>query len=175
MTAEAYQKARRYWLSMTGATLIAVGTWMVVDARAETGRRMPDEGQQHVPEGTPVTYGHSPPTSGPHWPRWARWDVYAREVPPEIWVHNLEHGGIVILYRCDTPCPDLIQQLGEVYRTFPKSKHGHVKLLITPYRNLRTRLAILAWTWLDELDEFDRERLVRFYQAHVDRGPEDVP
>lgn len=71
-------------------------------------------------------------------------------------------------------CPALERQFREVYATFPASKHGHVKLLVTPYPRLGTRLAILAWTWIDELDDFDRERLLRFYTAHVDRGPEDV-
>ena len=175
MPADPHRKAQPRWWRMAKAALIAVATLLVVEASAEVGRRMPDEGQKHVPEGTRVTYGHYPPTSGPHWPLWARWGIYAQEVPPEAWVHNLEHGGIVILYRCDTPCPDLIQRLREIYDTFPKSKHGHVKLLTTHYQKLRTRLAILAWTWLDELEEFDRQRLLRFYQAHVDMGPEDVP
>jgi hypothetical protein len=81
----------------------------------------------------------------------------------------------VILYRCATPCPELVRQLRELSATAPPSKYGHVKLLITPYARLRTRLAILAWTWIDELDVFDRERLLVFYRAHIDRGPEDVP
>jgi len=96
-------------------------------------------------------------------------------VPPEIWVHNLEHGGIVILYHCDTPCPELVRQLQDVYATFPKSKYGHVKLLIAPDKRLTTRLATLAWNWMDQTDTFDRKRLLRFYRAYMDRGPEDVP
>lgn len=168
----------RRWLWSVGAfvsVVIAVVSWVVLSGSAQVGRRMPDEGQQHVPAGTPVRYGHEPPTSGPHWPRPAPWGEYEQEVPPELWVHNLEHGGIVILYRCDTSCPELVRQLREVYATFPKSKYGHVKLLITPYRKLKTRLAVLAWTWIDEVETFDRERLLRFYRAHVDQGPEDVP
>ena len=166
---------RRLLKKVAVAALAAIGIFVVSQASAEVGRQMPEEGYQHVPEGTPGTYGHQPPTSGQHWPRWARWEFYTQEVPPELWVHNLEHGGIVILYRCDAPCPDLIQQLRELYDTFPKSKHGHVKLLTTPYQKLKSRLAILAWTWLDQLDQFDRQRLLRFYQAHLDEGPEDVP
>ena len=155
--------------------LVLMATWLVSAAHAQVGRQVPDEGQRHVPVGTAVSYRNVPPTSGPHWPRVASWRVHAEELPPEIWVHNLEHGGIVILYRCGTPCPDLMQQLWDVSQTFPRSKHGDVKLLITPYRGLKTRLAILAWTWIDEMEAFDRGRLLRFYQAHVDRGPEDVP
>jgi len=170
------KKVRRRLLKKVAiAALAAIGIFVVSQASAQVGRQMPDEGYQHVPDGTAATYGHQPPTSGQHWPRWAAWEFQARELPPEIWVHNLEHGGIVILYRCDTPCPDLIQQLRELYTTFPKSKHGHVKLLTSPHQKLKTRLAILAWTWIDEMEEFDRQRLLRFYQAHVDRGPEDVP
>lgn len=165
----------RLWLWGALAVLIVAGSWMVLGGSAEVGRSMPNEGRQHVPLGTQVRYGHYPPTSGPHWPRPAPWGEYEQEVPEEAWVHNLEHGGIVILYRCDTPCPELVRQLREVYATFPKSKYGNVKLLIAPNQKLKTRLAILAWTWIDEMDEFDRERLLRFYQAHVDRGPEDVP
>ena len=61
------------------------------------GRRMPDRGGGHVPEGQPVPYPSYPPTSGPHWPRPAPWGVYDFEIAPEVYVHNLEHGGIVVL------------------------------------------------------------------------------
>lgn len=140
-----------------------------------TGRAMPDEGQHHVPEGTPVAYGHAPPTSGPHWPTPARWGVYDGPVPPERWVHNLEHGGLVILYNCRTPCPELVDELRGLHATFPPSKWGHVKLLVTPYPELRTPLAILAWAWLEELDRLDHARLLAAYEARVDQGPEDLP
>lgn len=116
-----------------------------------------------------------PPTSGLHWPSPAPWRVFEQEVPPETWVHNLEHGGIVILYHCGTPCPDLGRQLRDVYATFPGSKYGHVKVLVTPASKLKTRLAILAWRWIDELNAFDLAGLLRFYRAHVDQGPEDIP
>jgi hypothetical protein len=101
--------------------------------------------------------------------------MYEQPVPPELWVHNLEHGGLVILYNCARPCPDLVAQLREVYATFPRSKWGHVKLLVTPYPRLQTTLAILAWAWIDELPAFDRARLLRAYTARVDRGPGDLP
>ncbi len=152
-----------------------IAAWLAPTASAQVGRQMPDEGREHIPVGTAATYRHEPPTSGPHWPRVAGWGMHDEEVPPEIWVHNLEHGGIVIVYRCEIPCPNLVQQLSEASQTFPKSKYGYVKLLVTPYSKLQGRLAILAWTWMDEMVAFDRERLLRFYQAHVDKGPEDVP
>ena len=177
-TTRSAERSPRRSLLATGAlitALLALASGLVLVAAADPGRQMPDEGREHVPEGAAVRYGHYPPTSGPHWPNWVPWNVYTEQVPPELWVHNLEHGGIVILYRCDTPCPSLVQQLQAVFTTFPRSKWGHVKLVIAPDPKLRTRLAILAWTWIDEMEEFDRERLLRFYRTRVDRGPEDVP
>jgi hypothetical protein len=136
---------------------------------------MPDRGQQHVPEGTAIQYPEYPPTSGPHWPRWAPWGVHAAPVPEEQFVHNLEHGGIVTLYRCPTPCPELVRQLEATVRALPASKYGHVKAILSPNERLRSRIALLAWRRLEELDAFDRDRIVRFVQAYQDRGPEDVP
>jgi hypothetical protein len=34
------------------------------------------------------------------------------------------------------------------------------------------KIAVVAWGWIDEMDEFDRARIIAFYNAHVDRGPE---
>lgn len=139
------------------------------------GREMPDEGREHLAEGTRATYGHYPPTSGPHWPTRAPWGVSSVPVPPEQWVHNLEHGGIVVLYRCDVPCPDVIAKLADAHRTLPRGKHGEVKLLVAPDRRIASRLALLAWRRLQDLRAFDRDRLLRFYETYVDRGPEDAP
>jgi hypothetical protein len=65
---------------------------------------VPDEGRYHVPSCTPVPYVHNPPACGPHWPSPAAWGWHQNIVPREEYVHNLEHGGIVLLYNC--PWPD---------------------------------------------------------------------
>ena len=141
------------------------------------GRQIPDEGQAHIPNNQSGVYKASyPPTSGQHWGNtWAEWEMYDDPIPPEVFVHNLEHCGIVLLYRCDTPCPDTVAELRNLYRTLPKARNGKVKMVVAPDPKLRTPFAILAWTWLDELPSFDRDRLLRFYRVYVDRGPEDVP
>ena len=157
----------------------ALAVWLLAGPalaqEAGPGRKMPDRGYDHVPEGTRATYPEYPPTSGPHWPRWAKWGVYSEAVPEELFVHNLEHGGVVILYRCPTPCPDVADQLEETFAALPKSKHGHVKVVVSPNGRIKTRFALLAWTRLDQFDRFDHERIVRFVRAWQDKGPEDVP
>lgn len=155
------------------AAWVAVGPAAAQDAGP--GRKMPDRGQDHVQQGTPVPYQEYPPASGPHWPQWAPWGVYTEPIPEEMFVHNLEHGGIVILYKCPNPCPDVARQLEETFAALPKSKYGHVKVVVSPNPRIKTRFTLLAWTRIDEFERFDRERILRFVRAWQDKGPEDVP
>ena len=46
-------------------------------------------------------YTSNPPVSGRHYPIWARWQIHTQVVPREYYVHNLEHGGVILLYRPD--------------------------------------------------------------------------
>src|SRR5438309_1483095 len=65
------------------------------------GEAVPNEGWTHVPEGSAIAYRHNPPASGPHYPVWARYRIHAQVVPRGYWVHDLEHGALVLLYRPD--------------------------------------------------------------------------
>lgn len=141
----------------------------------EPGRKMPDLGHQHVADGARVDYPSYPPTSGAHWPHWANWGVHPVPVPEEAFVHNLEHGGVVLLYRCARRCPEVEREVAATFQLLPPSKYGHVKVVVSPNERITTRFALLAWTRLDEFDVFDRERVLRFVLAYQDRGPEDVP
>lgn len=137
---------------------------------------VPDEGGGHVPEGEEVTYQHYPPASGPHYAVTLQYGLYeGEEVPAEYWVHNLEHGAIVVLYQCDQPCPDLVKSLGDMLDSFPESKWGNRKIVIVPYSRMATPLMAVAWNVQLPLDRFDAQTLIDFYVRHVDQGPEDVP
>ena len=71
--------------------------------------------------------------------------------------------------------PALLDQFDAMERTFPKSKYGYAKLVVVPYAEMTHPFAALAWDWRLWLDAFDRQKVLAFYRAHVDRGPEDVP
>jgi hypothetical protein len=140
------------------------------------GTPVPDEGRNHIPDTQQPQYTHYPPASGPHYDAPANWGAYDQALPEGRWVHNLEHGGVVILYKCPSGCPDLVKQLNDFYAAAPQSKAWkEVKLVVTPYDHMEHQLAIVAWDWIDEMDSFDSARLLKFYNAHLDRGPEDVP
>lgn len=140
------------------------------------GQAMPLEGQEHVPEGTAIAYRSRPPTSGPHFGAWyPSYGVLEQEVPPGNWVHNLEHGAIVLLYNCPEGCPDLVSQIRELHPTLPRGRNarrGVPRMLALPYADMDHRIAVVAWGRLLELDQFDRDQIVRFYEAYLDRGPE---
>jgi hypothetical protein len=62
-----------------------------------------------------IVYDREPPSSGPHAPNWVT--VFRRvyttdDLPPvEQWVHNLEHGWVVVWYAPDAPTDVLTQAL----------------------------------------------------------------
>jgi hypothetical protein len=138
----------------------------------------PSEGQQHVAEGSPIQYKTVPPTSGPHYPSPKDWGVYDQAIVPGYWVHNLEHGGVALLYNCPSGCPDVVSIGQDAFNTFPKEKYGEVKLVVTPYAGLPdgVQVAAVAWQYAKLYHgDFTRDNFLAFYNGHVDRGPEDIP
>jgi hypothetical protein len=138
---------------------------------------IPIEGFQHAPDGAEITYEHYPPSSGTHYRFAAAWGVYDEPVSEGMFVHNLEHGGIVILYNCPADCSELEQQLRDFYANAPpEDQFNQVKILITPYeRELPTPIVALAWGHQLNLNRFDEARLLEWYLRFVNQGPELVP
>ena len=142
---------------------------------APAEQRIADEGRAHVEEGTFITFNHYPPSSGDHYGRLLSWQAYEQDVPEGYWIHNLEHGGVVLLYNCSTPCPDTVSILNGLYNDLKKSKYGHVKLVVVPNNRIRSHITVVAWNWQLDLATPDAKAIEAFYEAHVDKGPEDVP
>lgn len=64
------------------------------------GTKIDDLGRSHITNIEGVTYNSNPPTSGPHFPVWAKRGVYDRVLSDGHLIHSLEHGYIVISYNC---------------------------------------------------------------------------
>jgi hypothetical protein len=147
-------------------------------ASPTVGLDVPDERAEHVPDGTVIEYSTRPPTSGKHYNDWYRsYGVVEQGVPPGNWVHNLEHGAVVLLYNCPEGCPELAQQIKDFHASLPagrNSKRGVARLLAIPHTDMDHKLAVVAWGRLLELDEFDAAKIRQFYDARIDRGPECV-
>ena len=58
----------------------------------------------HVPECSPVTYATNPPSWGDHYDFWAAYGEFTTAVAHGFWVHNLEHGSVVVTHHCPDGC-----------------------------------------------------------------------
>ena len=67
-----------------------------------------DMGNRHVAVGSKVTYTYCPPASGNHYNAAGQGPIQPRvygpndKTVPQGWIHNLEHGALVLLYRGDS-------------------------------------------------------------------------
>jgi hypothetical protein len=111
-------------------------------------------------------YNSNPPTSGPHTAT-VEPGAYDTPVPKESAVHNMEHGQVVVWYNCnagpqprdEAACVTLLQQLAAIVT---EANNGGKRVLMTPYAAMDHRIALTAWQFLDEFDEFDAQRVRTF-------------
>ncbi|KAG5684542.1 hypothetical protein PVAND_013768 [Polypedilum vanderplanki] len=115
---------------------------------------------------TQITYHGRIPLIGPHRPLWAYYGEYAY-VPPQRWLHNVEHGAIIALYH---PCadPKEVEQLKALV------KSCLFRHIITPYTNLtRERpMALIGWAGSLEFARYDYEMTKGFIRYYAKTGPE---
>jgi len=111
----------------------------------------PDQGHDHIP--LPAfphpPYISEPPASGPHTPYTAPWGVHANPLPDEVLVHNLEHGGVVLGYRC-TDCPDVAAGLTRLAAGYPL-------VIIAPNPRLPAPIVLSAWQHTLRVQALDDE------------------
>ena len=144
-----------------GSLPISIGSEGRPDA---TGERLSDLGTSHVQPGqTHRTYNSVPATSGPHYGQPlapARWGVHNQALADEVLVHNLEHGGVGVHYNCPEGCDELVGQLASIVRLADE-------VILSPYPEMDTTIALTAWTVIDKFEEFDKERVENFIRAYV--------
>lgn len=151
--------------------LIGGGIWYSAKRdSALPGVLVSDQGRQHVGPDHGHTYNSNPPTSGPHFAQVADWGVYKEELPDEILIHNLEHGGVWISYKPDIP-EDIRLKLENFYQQWGR------KVIVAPRSKNDTDIALAAWNRLDKFSasEYSDERVNRFIKAYRNKGPEFVP
>ena len=133
------------------------------------------EGWAHVAEGAAVSYQSNPPASGPHYPVWARYREHAGAVPRGYWVHNLEHGAVVLLYRPDAPAA-AVQELRQAFAALPNDPAcGHRRALLTPDPLLpQPFVAAVAAHRVLMADRLDPAWVRSFVETFRGHGPEAV-
>lgn len=84
------------------AIFLGLAYWLWTDAsKPLPGESFSDLGREHITDIAEFKYNSNPPTSGSHFPVWAKKGVYDRAISDGYLIHSLEHGYIVISYNCD--------------------------------------------------------------------------
>ncbi|MEX2011085.1 MAG: DUF3105 domain-containing protein [Chloroflexota bacterium] len=141
-----------------------------------------DMGIGHDP-GNPARYTLCPPASGAHLqapggPIPSR--VYGPDdyAPPQGWVHNLEHGAIVVLYRGgdgSEAVTDAGQDaLRELYRNFPDSPicnipPGGQTPVIARFDDMAWPYAAIVWDRVLPLQTLDADLIYEFWRTEGER------
>lgn len=128
-------------------------------------------GAGHFDNPIGLCYDMNPPSSGPHRPMWGRWGEY-EYMPPQRYIHNLEHGGITFLYN---PCAsqDIIDSLRLLACSKADDDGGPFRWILTPYVGLPTNIAVVAWEWSYANNCFDYQGITDFIDDHYRNAPED--
>ncbi|HET7725981.1 MAG TPA: DUF3105 domain-containing protein [Candidatus Limnocylindrales bacterium] len=132
-------------------------------------------GADHAPAGAVAEYGHCPPTSGTHYAATLLARLHGPTEPtvPQEWVHNLEHGEVVLLYSCGSQCEEVLDDLGAIARDAPPSPLcDNPALVVTRYEDMPAPFALAAWGRLRYLRSADADIVAAFIRGHADRGPE---
>lgn len=138
-------------------------------------------GRGHLPPGSEIEYGFCPPTSGQHYLAGPQVPIRAgyygpdTQVRPGTWVHNLEHGYVVIAYRGGEgggPTAEELTQLEAFAESAPASTRGEScpdnKVVVARFDDMATRFAYLAWDRALLTDTFDAPEALAFYEQWVD-------
>jgi hypothetical protein len=144
-------------------------------------KTFPDEGAAHVAKTlTAADYKTNPPTSGDHNINPAPDGVYAPGNEPEIqnWVHTLEHGRIIFMYKPGTAAGRISQLQTLFNEKVLDSGNGYHSVLMQNNTKMPFAVAAVAWRHYVACPEFTDKSLVAmrdFRTVYVDTAPEKIP
>jgi hypothetical protein len=115
------------------------------------------------------------PASGNHWGAWAKWGaIYTRPVKRGFYLHNLEHGGLVLSYGCSAPtesaeCAEAADNLTALANTF-----GEYRVIVTPDPQQPELYGIRGWRVGYQSECFNEQRMLDFMGDNFRNGREDT-
>jgi hypothetical protein len=172
--------AGKHSLSLTNQSAAAACSLKVValgasaTCRAWTAFRSPNTNHTHILVGTAAKDWEEFPASGNHWGSWAKWNtVYDKPIKRGFLLHNLEHGGLVLSYKCDSAasadCKDAQDQLVSLMQSL-----NDQRILVTPDPTQPMKFAIRAWRTAYESDCLDPTSAAAFARTWRHHGREDI-
>lgn len=151
-------------------------------ATANLGYVQPDMGRDHIALGTKVTYSYCAPASGSHDNKAGAGPITARvygpadNAIPEGWIHNLEHGGLVILYQGTSAgaTSDGQAQMKAFYDAFPPgpvcgTPRGTIGPIVARFDQMSSPFQAILWGRVLPLDSFDPAQILAFWAQWGER------
>jgi hypothetical protein len=144
-------------------------------------RTFPSEGRGHVTRTlTAADYKTNPPTSGDHNPTPAPDGNYppGNEPAVENWVHTLEHGRVLLMYKPGAP-QKAVTALQKLYEE-PVLSSGKSYHMVLMQNNTKMPFQTAAVAWqhyigCNDLSPRGIEAMRKFRDRYVDHGPEFIP
>ncbi|GEM_PF-44778 len=137
----------------------------VTQLKERPGFEIPIMGREHIAVGAVhPPYNSNPPTSGWHYPKPAPWGVYEQELPDEVVIHNLEHGGIWISYK------DIDAETKSKLKAIAARNPGSV--IVVPRSKNDTKIALASWGRLQNMEAFNEKAILDFITENKNRSPE---
>jgi hypothetical protein len=143
-------------------------------ASPQLGYVQPDMGNSHN-VAQPQTYAYCPPASGNHINNPPSGPIPGRVYGPDDyaqptgWVHNLEHGGRVVLYKCPGPgCEDAAQaQLKAYYPQLPNPPN--CATVFARFDDMAWPYAAIVWDRVLPLQTLDTAQITAFFNLYAQK------
>jgi hypothetical protein len=130
-----YVDDQRDKTALAGKAITKIGVSEATAACSPIETKPTDKNQNHIPDGTPISYPEAPPSFGPHRPQAAAFGraFYADSDRPEVasLVHNLEHGYTIAWY--DATVADDEAQLDDLEAIAKKYQDDEVRFIAAPW------------------------------------------
>lgn len=150
-------------------------------------KSFPSEGAEHIESSptpkkklTAADYKTNPPTSGDHSQTPAPDGLYPPGNEAEIanWIHTLEHGRVIFMYKPGTPTGRITQLQNLFNEEFSDNPAAYHSVLMQNNSEMPFEVAAVAWRRYVGCEKFtDRslDALRAFREVYVDKAPEQVP
>ncbi len=138
--------------------------------------KFPTEPGVHVDICSPIIWNSNPPSNGEHYPIWAAFKTYTTPVPRGFYVHDLEHGAVVLLYNCPSGCDAEVAQLQALIDARPNDPlcvaPVNARMVLTPDPLIPTKFAASAWGYTLTADCVDPAAFTQFINDRYGMGTE---
>jgi hypothetical protein len=143
-----------------------------------TTYREPAPSRSHVEPCSDLRFASHPPTGGDHFGVWASFGSYDAPVPWGFLVHSMEHGAVVLAYRCEGPCDDVRAELeaiaGSVDDPVCRDEDTLARVIVVPDPDLEQPIAAVAWEHAYLATCLDPPSLRAFVEANLGNAPESL-